>query len=186
MAPEEQVCRPVSTPRTSVCRALRARSVNLICKWPTAAIVSCSALMMSIRELSSVFMLKLSKDLPSAIISALRPSPAAATATVASSRAPGGGGAGGGRGALVTGRTPRGRRLVQAVGQMRQLAESRIPVRKGRRRVWRGRGAPMLLVLVVGVLEVRVRRGSRVVLGQGRRWSDLGREVSAEPGADMV
>lgn len=44
----------------------------------------------------------------------------------------------------------------------------------------------MLLVLVVGVLEVGVWWGSRVVLGQGRRWTDLGGEVPAKPWADMV
>lgn len=122
----------------------------------------------------------------SAIISALRPSPATATTTIAPSGTPRGGRARGGRGALVAGRTPGGWGLVQAVGQMRQLAESRIPVRKRRWRVWRGWGAPMLLVLVVGVLEVGVWWGSRVVLGQGCRRANLGGEVTTKPWTDMV
>lgn len=122
----------------------------------------------------------------SAIISTLRPSPATATTTIAPSGTPGGGRAGGGRGALVAGWAPGGRGLVQAVGQMWQLAESRIPVRKGRWRVWRGWGTPMLLVLVVGVLEVGVWWGSWVVLGQGRRRADLGGEVPTKPWTDMV
>ncbi len=123
---------------------------------------------------------------PSAIISALRPSPATATTTIASSGTPGGGGARGGRGALVAGWTPGGRWLVQAVGQMGQLAESRIPMWEGRWRVWRGWGAPMLLVLVVGVLKVWVWWRSWVVLGQGRSRSNLRGEVPTKTWADMV
>lgn len=122
----------------------------------------------------------------SAIISALSASPATTTTTIASARTPGGRGARGWRGTLIASWTPRGRWLIQTVGQMWQLVERWIPVRKGRWRMWRGGGSPMLLVLIVGVLEVGVRWRGRVVLGQGCRWSYLGGEVPTKPWTYMV
>lgn len=44
----------------------------------------------------------------------------------------------------------------------------------------------MLLVLAVGVLEMGMGWGSRVVLGQGSSWSDLGGEVPTKPWTDVV
>lgn len=109
---------------------------------------------------------------PAAVVSALGASPAPVAAPAG---APGGGRRR--RGALVA--APGRGRLAQAVGQVRQLAESGVPVREGRR-VRAGGGPALLLMLAVMVLEVGVMR---VVLRQG---PDLRGEAASEAGADVV